>query len=650
MSEFHFIRPLWLLAILMLIAAIYLLKKLRVSQSGWDQILPKHLVQILIIPNAQKNQKGTGNKPLSLIPVSIIGLLTIIALAGPTWQKQPQPVFQINQGSVLIMDMSYSMYSTDITPNRLTRARYKAIDLLNNLTEGEVGLVAYAGDAFTISPLTEDTNNIKLLLPSLSPDIMPELGSNPLAALTMADEMLKNAGHLKGDIYWFTDGIDQSDVSDINQFSKEHPHNIHILGIGTKNGAPIKLTNGELLKDNSGAIVIPHLNPSRLAGIAAQSHGNYQSISNDNHDIESLLANNLLNQQQKMPDGDKQNKNNEQLGDQWQESGPYLILIILPLLLGYFRRGNIVMFLPLALLLFPNQQAQAQANVWQDLWKTSDQQAQQKFDKKAYKEAAEQFKQPLWQGSAYYKAGEFEKALEAFKQSDSAQALYNQGNALAKLKKLAPAIEAYKKALAKDPSLEDAKKNKDLLEALKKQQEQQKKQQKDDNKNNKEEQNKDQKNQDKKSGKNDQQQKKDSKGEQQKNKEQQKSNADKNKANDSNKGGKDKGDKEKSQGKQDQNKKQNAQQKKAKQDAEEKKKAEQAAKKEADKNLTPEQKAAQAKAKLAKEQHDKEMKQKYQQLMNKVTDDPYLLLRNKMQLEYQKRRGNNSNRGVDKKW
>jgi len=168
MTDFHFIRPLWLLAIFLLIAALYLLKRLRVSQSGWDKILPQHLAQILITtPTANKNNKAQS-KPLSLLPAGIIGVLTIIALAGPTWQKLPQPVFKVNQGSVLIMDMSYSMYATDITPNRLTRARYKAIDLLNGLTEGEVGLVAYAGDAFTISPLTEDTNNIKLLLPSFA--------------------------------------------------------------------------------------------------------------------------------------------------------------------------------------------------------------------------------------------------------------------------------------------------------------------------------------------------------------------------------------------------------------------------------------------------------------------------------------------------
>lgn len=146
MSDFHFLRPWWLLAILALIFSLHLLKKYRLSQSGWQQLLPKHLAKVLV--DGQQQQKS-----LSLSLPFIIGLLAITALAGPTWKKLPQPVYQIARGSVLIMDMSYSMYSTDISPNRLTRARFKAVDLLEQLNEGEIGLIAYAGDAFTISPL-----------------------------------------------------------------------------------------------------------------------------------------------------------------------------------------------------------------------------------------------------------------------------------------------------------------------------------------------------------------------------------------------------------------------------------------------------------------------------------------------------------------
>ena len=282
MADFHFIRPLWLLAFIVLAICLYLLKKIRISNSGWQQIIPSHLTQVLI-------QGASQEKAFSIWRPLLIGSLAILALAGPTWKKLPQPVYQLSKGSVIIMDMSYSMYATDISPNRLTRARFKAFDLLEHISEGEVGLIAYAGDAFTISPLTEDTNNIKLLLPSLSPDLMPELGSYPLAALELADAMLTNAGHIKGDIYWFTDGIETSDINEITDWGRNNQHRLNVLAIGTAAGAPIKLSNGELMKDRSGGIIVPTLNEQRLDGVAKRTRGNYSSLTADSRDIESLL-------------------------------------------------------------------------------------------------------------------------------------------------------------------------------------------------------------------------------------------------------------------------------------------------------------------------------------------------------------------------
>ena len=365
------------LAIFILIAAIFLLKRLRISQSGWQNLIPAHLAQVLI--SGKEN-----SKPMSLALPFMIGLLTITALAGPTWQKLPQPVYQVARGSVLVMDMSYSMYATDLAPNRLTRARYKAVDLLDNINEGEIGLVAYAGDAFTISPLTDDINNIKLLLPSLSPDIMPELGSNPFAALTLAHEMLTNAGHIEGDIYWFTDGIDNEDIQDLTDWSRSHPHRLNILGIGTNNGAPIKLPNGELMKDGSGKIIIPKLPASALKGVAQRGRGNYQSISNDFTDINALSN----NKTQIKDEQANQEQQSQSFGDQWQEAGPYLVILLLPLVLIYFRRGTFIALLPFTLIGFTSLNP-VEASIWQDLWKTQNQQAQEKYQQKAYQQAAE---------------------------------------------------------------------------------------------------------------------------------------------------------------------------------------------------------------------------------------------------------------------
>jgi len=634
MADFHFIRPWWLLAIIALAFALTLLKRYRISQSGWQQLLPQHLANVLV--DKQHNQQK-----LSLTLPFIIGLLSVIALAGPTWKKLPQPVYQIARGSVLIMDMSYSMYATDIAPNRLTRARYKAIDLLEQLNEGETGLIAYAGDAFTISPLTDDINNIKLLLPSLTPDLMPELGSNPLAALTLAHEMLVNAGHNKGDIYWFTDGIDNYDIQDITDWSRSNNHRLNILGIGTKSGAPIKLPDGKLMKDTSGSIIVPKLSISALKGSAKRGQGYYATLANNNDDIELLLRQPAEIEEQRQ-------KESTNTGDQWQEFGPYLLLLVLPLLLPYFRRGRLLAILPFILLITPSDKSYAQnatlpttiepksiaatreatekntsSSFWEDLWQTKDQQGQQQYNSEAFQKAANSFENFAWQGSSHYRSGNYEQALKAFKQQDTAEALYNQGNALAQLKRIDEAIEAYHQAIVKDPKHDDAKANKAYLEELKKQQEQQKDQQQQNQEQDKE-QNNDENKQDQESKNQEQEQKNSDEKSQESSSEQQ---GDK----------KDSKQEQSEQEKSEQEEKQKAEEEKQDQEKEQK----------GDEKEKPEQTPAQLRAaeKLAEE-----TEQKHQQLLNKVTDDPYMLLRNKMQLEYQKRRHNKSSAKGTKQW
>ena len=481
-----------------------------------------------------------------------------------------------------------------------------------------------AGDAFIISPLTEDINNIKLLLPSLSPDLMPEVGSNPLSALYLANDMLANAGHVEGDIYWFTDGIDYEDISDINDWSKSFPHRLNILGVGTNDGAPIKLTNGELLKDNNGAIVLPRLNSKYLAGVANQSEGKYQTINHENNDIEALVKPSK-NQQE------KQQGENNNTGDQWQEAGPYLVVLLLPFLLGYFRRGLLSVGV---VFLFSLPSTQSFAVDVSSLWKTKDQQGQQEFNQENYENAAGLFEDPMWKGSAQYKNGQFEEALNSFQQSDTADAYYNQGNAYAQLKDFDNAIKAYDKALAKNPADENTKRNKALIEELKKQQEQQ--QQENDQQQG--DQDKDQESNDEKqqpdenSQQNDDDQQSDASDENQSQPEQQ---------NDQN------SEQENQSDQQDQND-ENSQQNDADKDSEQDK--EQQAQNESQSDEVESESKEQQAQQVRQEQIDQEKAQKHQQLLNKVTDDPYLLLRNKMQLEYQKRRQNGSQSGVKKKW
>ncbi|GAL02717.1 TPR domain protein in aerotolerance operon [Photobacterium aphoticum] len=165
--------------------------------------------------------------------LSVLWLCMVIALAGPSWQKTTLPAYSLSNARVLVMDMSRSMYATDVTPNRLTQARFKAMDMLPGWKEGSTGLVAYAADGYTISPLTEDSKTLANLIPSLSPEIMPFQGSNAAAGIQEAIHLLKQAGHLKGDIILITDGLNDEELAKSQAELANAEYRVSILAVGT---------------------------------------------------------------------------------------------------------------------------------------------------------------------------------------------------------------------------------------------------------------------------------------------------------------------------------------------------------------------------------------------------------------------------------
>jgi Ca-activated chloride channel family protein len=394
------------------------------------------------------------------------------------------------------MDMSLSMRATDVNPNRLTRANFKAIDLIKEINDGEVGLVAYAGDAFTISPLTQDIANLENLIPSLSPEIMPSAGSNPVAGLKQAISLLDNAGYQHGHIYWITDGINSSDISPVRALISQSKYEFSVLTIGTEAGAPVQLTDGTLLKQNNGSIVIPQLNTNYLRQALNVSNARQNAMSMDDSDIKSmLLTSNRLDQVRK-------DSTQESTGDAWRDMGAYAVLLILPIAAMLFRRGVLFSIALMFIFTMPTaNQAMAQShsnsselgqievstppahNKFEQvrtniasLFLNDNQKGEKAFNQGDYQSAKEMFNNINWRAASAYKAGDYESALELYQQSDGLSSIYNQGNALAKLGQLQKAIEAYEKVLNVDPEHEQAAANKALLEQLLDQQEQQEQQ------------------------------------------------------------------------------------------------------------------------------------------------------------------------------
>ena len=458
---FHFLRPWWFLGLapVALIVGFYSWHKHHAG--NWATIINPELLPFLMQGKAPSD--GLSIKSL-ITTLTLAWIICITSLAGPTWEQLPQPVHRQDSALITVFDLSPSMLAADLAPSRLVRGRYKLIDILKRRTEGVSGLVVYGGDAHTVSPLTEDSNTIVSLVPVLHPGLLPQYGSNVEDAIQVAVNLATSGGYQQADILLITDGVDPSAISEITSIIEDKgEYRLSILGVGTENGAPIPLGSGGFVKDTrSGNVIIPKLNISDLRRLASANNGNYQTISNDDRDIDNLLG------AMESLFGDSTQQTDRSF-DLWDDQGYLLALLLIPILLLTFRKGAVVVLL-LAPLLF--QSNSVEALEWQDLWATGDQQGAEALELDNAERAKSLFTHPQWRGSAAYRAADYETAAEAFFTDETANGLYNSGNALAKSGDFASAIEAYERALALEPELEDAIFNRDLLEKLKQEQEQ----------------------------------------------------------------------------------------------------------------------------------------------------------------------------------
>lgn len=155
--------------------------------------------------------------------------------------------------------------------------------------------------------------------------------------------------------------------------------------------------------------------------------------------------------------------------DHWQEEGPWLVLLLLPLAAMAFRRGWVIVLL---FFILPPEN-QAYASPWDDLWLTRDQQAQGKLEEGAAADAVELFEHSEWRAVAQYRAQDYAESAMAFAENEDTRSLYNLGNAMARQGEFESAIDAYEQVLEIDPENEDAEYNRDLLTQVQEQQQSQ---------------------------------------------------------------------------------------------------------------------------------------------------------------------------------
>ncbi len=420
-QDFHFLRPWWLLGLIIPAAVYVFTYKNSQIQSAWQKVCDKNLLDYLLIKN-----NGTKGYKAS-VSAALITLFLVMALAGPTWLKKENPALSVENPVMILLNMSGEMWNKDVSPSRIERAKYVIKDLTKSLKNTESGLIVYSKEPFMITPLTEDTSLIDNIMSALQLDIMPQDGDRLDRAIELAVSRMQKTGLPHGNLIVITSNVGERFDAALTGASQasDAGFDVNIVNIS-------KTTN------------------DKLQMVADKGNGLYlnyqQSLAPLIQKINDITAKEI-----------KQSKNMQTV---WEDMGWYLLWLPALLFLFSFRRGAFVIIWGCFFNIYT-----AEAS-----WFLNDnQEALHDFEKQNYAEAAEKFTDTQWKGAAAYKNGDYEAAYENFLQKTDATALYNQGNALAKGGKIAEAIKKYEEALQKQPDFADAKFN---LEYLKKQQQQ----------------------------------------------------------------------------------------------------------------------------------------------------------------------------------
>ncbi len=450
---FHFLRPEWLLTLLPIILLYGLLLRRQSAARQWKKFIASHLLQHLMIGTAQKRHV----RPINLLlPVLI---LTALALAGPTWMQEPLPFTEDEAPLIIALDLSMEMNTVDIQPSRLERAKQKVRDLLAERAGARTALLAYAGSAHMILPLSDDAQILELYLDSLTPNIMPEQGKNAAEALALAEEMLSHE-QAPGTILFITNAIPEAAQPAFVAHSRDSLNAVMVLGVGTVQGGPIPTGRNRFRTDREGNRITSTLDREGLQVLSQEAGIYLTSVTVDDSDVRRLNGRIKRHLTEILSEEDN---------TRWKDFGYFLLFPVAFLALFWYRRGWTIQWLSgviLVVLLFQPAPVEAQTNGFLNLWLTADQQGRYHFEKGNYAEAAQCFEDPLWKGVAYYYSEDYQAAIQHFSRLETAESYFNLGNAFVHINDYKQAVASYDHALEIEPGLAEAEQNRKLVQAL----------------------------------------------------------------------------------------------------------------------------------------------------------------------------------------
>ncbi|MFK0087424.1 VWA domain-containing protein [Pseudomonas sp. NPDC090755] len=442
MSDLHFLNPWWLLGVTACLLLGAFGRRRRVEHSPWNQVLDARLAAALIRDRAVRRRFGV---------VELLWLLLalgMLALAGPSWNRQVPDELAQQAAIIVVLGNGNSMYSGDVAPNRNRAVKAKVQALRRLMPQASFSVIAYAGSAHLVVPLTRDASFFDLYLTPLEPDIMPTV-TLPRSGLGQALELARQtAGStpLPANVIIMTDSLSSAERADLLAFHQTFAA-LEVLVVGSGAGGPPRFAPAGLA-DADSAVPLDDFAALKDQGL------NVTGLSTDDQDL-AWLGQHIRGTQVQAQNADAQ--------WHWQDAGYWLALAMLPFALLLHRRLRV---LALPLMLLAGVHAPDARADWNDLWWTPDQQGQRALEDGDYPRAARKFVDPYRQGRAYYLAEDYPQAAAAFGRTNTAQGRFYLGNSLARQQHYQAALKAYRQALDMDPGLAQASANAKAVEAV----------------------------------------------------------------------------------------------------------------------------------------------------------------------------------------
>ena len=277
MFRFAHIEFLWLLLAIPVLVALHIWITRRKRQQL--QLFGDPELMAELMPNASRIRPHV-KFALMLTALSLL----IIGIARPQYGTKEQTVKRQGIEVMIALDISNSMLAEDVAPNRLERAKQMLSKLVDQMVDDKLGLVVFAGDAFTQIPITCDYVSAKMYLQSITPDIIPAQGTAIGKAITTCVSSFGTEDTEKSRaIILITDGENHEDnAQEAAKMAKEKGIHVFVVGIGKPEGSPIPDGRGGFKKDRQGTVVVSRMSEDMCQEVAAAGGGMYVRADNSN--------------------------------------------------------------------------------------------------------------------------------------------------------------------------------------------------------------------------------------------------------------------------------------------------------------------------------------------------------------------------------